>query len=181
MSTTISRNLNVLGLAAICCVLGIAFFDQFTQPDIPCPLCLLQRAAFIGVGFGLAMNVRFGSRPAHYAFVLLCAIAGILISGRQVLLHIAPGSGTYGAAILGLHLYVWALLLFILICIGTFGMLLFEWSASLSPAGAMRRSFFGAMVIVLFCVIALGNGVSTVLECGAGMCPDNPAGYLLLE
>ena len=33
----------------------------------------------------------------------------------------------------------------------------------------------------LFTVLALGNGVSTVLECGGGLCPDNPTGYLLLQ
>lgn len=181
MSAPISRNLNVLALAAIGGVLGIAFLDQFTQSDIPCPLCLLQRAAFIGVGLGLAMNVQFGSRPAHYAFVFVCTIAGILISCRHVLLHIAPGSSTYGATILGLHLYVWALLLFMLICVDTFGMLLFEWSTSLSPEGSMRRSTIGTIVIALFCLIAVGNCVSSILECGAGMCPENPQGYLLLD
>lgn len=181
MSATFSRNLNVLALAAICSALGIAFVDQFTLIDVPCPLCLLQRAAFVGVGCGLAMNVRYGARPAHYAFILLCTATGILIASRQVLLHIAPGSNTYGAAIFGLHLYVWALLLFMLICAGTFGMLLFEWSASRSRMGGMHCSAIGAIVIALLCVLALANGAFTVLECGAGTCPDNPTGYLLFE
>ena len=29
--------------------------------------------------------------------------------------------------------------------------------------------------------LALANGVSTVLECGAGLCPDNPVVYELLQ
>jgi hypothetical protein len=36
-------------------------------------------------------------------------------------------------------------------------------------------------VFGLFALLTLGNGVSTLLECGGGLCPDNPTDYLLLK
>jgi len=35
-----------LGLIAIDTVLALAFIDQLWFRDLPCPLCILQRAAF---------------------------------------------------------------------------------------------------------------------------------------
>ncbi|WP_296925204.1 disulfide bond formation protein B [Thiohalocapsa sp.] len=96
-----ARLLNALGLIAISGVLGYAFADQLIGHDLPCPLCLLQRVGFMLAGFGLALNVAFGQRASHYAVVILGAVAGFAIAVRQVLLHIVPGSGSYGDAFLG--------------------------------------------------------------------------------
>mgnify|MGYP006198665043 CR=1 FL=1 len=45
--------------------------------------------------------------------------AGGAVSARQILLHIVPGSGSYGDAFFGLHFYTWALIVFSLIVIGS--------------------------------------------------------------
>ncbi|OZA78931.1 MAG: hypothetical protein B7X76_09550, partial [Azorhizobium sp. 39-67-5] len=47
MSPALSRTLNALGLLGVCAVLAVAFFDQLVFGDLPCPLCLLQRAGFV--------------------------------------------------------------------------------------------------------------------------------------
>lgn len=176
----ISRLLNMLGLLAVCAVLLVAFYDQFVGGELPCPLCILQRAGFVGVGAGLALNLKFGPRPSHYAIVMLSAIAGDVVAVRQVLLHIVPGSGTFGAAFLGLHFYSWAALLFVVIVAGCALLLLFD--RQFAPAPRLYR--LGGLALLAFALIALlalGNGVSTVLECGGGLCPDDPVGYQLLE
>ena len=54
--TTIFRNLNALGVLAVCIVLLTAFYDQFTGGGLPCPLCLLQRIGFVGVLCGLLLT-----------------------------------------------------------------------------------------------------------------------------
>ena len=56
-------------------VLVLAFVDQLWNHDLPCPLCTLQRAAFIAAGFGLALNLIFGPRPSHYGVMILGAAA----------------------------------------------------------------------------------------------------------
>ncbi|WP_159999173.1 disulfide bond formation protein B [Roseomonas sp. 18066] len=180
------RLLNGLGLLAVSAVLAAAFLAQFVEGDIPCPLCILQRAGFAGVALGLALNLRCGPRPSHYAVAILSALIGGGISARQVLLHIAPGDAGYGGTLLGLHLYSWALLLFVVIVAGCALLLLFD--RQFDEAGAPRSRLpslglpaLGMAVLALAALLVLGNGVSTVLECGAGLCPDNPVDYQLLR
>jgi disulfide bond formation protein DsbB len=175
-----SRMLNGLGLLAISAVLAAAFFDQFVYGDLPCPLCILQRAGFAGVALGLALNLRFGARPSHYGIAILSALIGGVISGRQVLLHIAPGDAGYGDSLLGLHFYTWALLLFFVIVAGCALLLLFDRQFAAADAPRSGLPVLGLAVLVLGALLVLGNGVSTVLECGGGLCPDNPTEYQLL-
>jgi len=179
MSPDISRALNIAGLFAVSAILVVAFWDQFANAELPCPLCLLQRAGFVCAAMGLALNIRFGPRPSHYAIIVLSSLVGATAAVRQVLLHVAPNTGAYGEALFGLHFYTWAFVVF----------------AAVLPASPTRRLFdlpfepprpaglpkLGAAALALAGVLALGNGVSTVLECGGGLCPDDPAGYQLLD
>ena len=116
--------LNLLGLLGITAVQLAAYAFQFAQGELPCPLCLLQRVAFAMVAFGFLLNVTHGSQPAHYGIILLSALFGASVSGRQILLHIVPGSGAYGSAILDLHFYTWAFLLFVATILATATLLL---------------------------------------------------------
>jgi disulfide bond formation protein DsbB len=180
-----SRMLNGLGLLAVSAVLAAAFFDQFVYGDLPCPLCILQRAGFAGVALGLALNLRFGARPSHYGIAILSALIGGIISGRQMLLHIAPGDAGYGDSLLGLHFYTWALLLFFVIVAGCALLLLFDRQFETTGAPqprlpALGLRMLGLAVLALGAMLVLGNGVSTVLECGGGLCPDNPTEYQLM-
>ncbi|WP_425105611.1 disulfide bond formation protein B [Ancylobacter sp.] len=180
LTPDLSRLLNALGLIAVGAVLLVAFYDQFVGGELPCPLCILQRAGFVGVGVGLALNLKFGPRPSHYALAILSAMAGGAVAARQVLLHIVPGTGTFGAPFLGLHFYSWALLLFIVIIAGCALLLLFD--RQFEPAPRLYKlGGLGLFAFALIALLALGNGVSTVLECGGGLCPDDPVGYQLLE
>ena len=63
ISPSLSRTLNGLGLLAVSAVLAGAFYEQFAQGELPCPLCILQRAGFAGVALGLSVNLRCGPRP----------------------------------------------------------------------------------------------------------------------
>ncbi len=52
------RSLNVLGLLGISGVLLVAFIYQLVLGELPCPLCLLQRGAFVALGLGFLFNIR---------------------------------------------------------------------------------------------------------------------------
>jgi disulfide bond formation protein DsbB len=181
MTPAIARTLNALGLLAVGLVLIAAFLDQFLLGELPCPLCLLQRVGFMGAALGLALNVQFGPRPSHYAVTILSACFGGMVSIRQILGHIVPGTGTYGSAIFGLHYYSWALLIFGAIVLGCTALLFFERQFETVDAQPSGSSVFGISMIALAAALALANGVSTALECGAGLCPDNPVVYELLQ
>ncbi|AXV78716.1 MULTISPECIES: disulfide bond formation protein B [Ralstonia solanacearum species complex] len=181
MSSSLSVRLNTAGLFGVSAILLYAFVHQLVLHDLPCPLCLLQRGCFIAAGVGLALNLRFGSRPAHYALMILASLAGAAIAGRQILLHIVPGTGTYGEALWGLHLYTLAFIAFSVMIVGTAVMLFLERSSEADEGPALVPPSRAALTaVVLLAVLTLGNVVGTFLECGGGMCADDPVIYELL-
>lgn len=178
LSPQVSRTLNALGLLAICAVLAYAFVDQLTKHDLPCPLCLLQRVGLVAVGFGLCLNVVYGPSPRHYGVMLLAALYGGGVSARQTLLHIVPGTGTYGEPFLGMHFYVWGVVVFFLVLVGTGFMLLLDRPAAAGPR--VRGGYLAPIALFLLLFLAAGNMVSAYLECGLGQCADDPTDYRTL-
>ncbi len=170
----IAECLSAAGLAGLIAVLIIAYAEQFAAHDLPCALCLLQRVALAGVAYGLLLNLRFGPQPSAHAIMLLAALFGMAAAGRQVLLHITPGSGSYGEPLLGLHLYTWSFLLFVLVILGTAMLLLVPkptlpvWSLPLRVKQTLAWAVIGLTAI---------NAVTTLLQCGPVECPDNPVRY----
>lgn len=173
--------LNALGLLGVSGVLWFALAWQLVLNELPCPLCLLQRVAFFMIGIGLLLNVCFGSRPAHYGIALISALAGMVASTRQVLLHIAPGDPGYGSPFLGLHFYTWALIAFFLLALYLGGLLLIDEMKLKEAANTPRvMGWVGRLAGISFLVILILNVLSTLVECGFGPCPDNPTNYLWL-
>ena len=182
MTPNLSKLLNALGLVAIDTVLVVAFADQLWFRDLPCPVCILQRAGFIAAAFGLALNLIYGPRPSHYGIAILGAVAGGIISAWQILVYIVPDSGSYGNAIFGLHLYTWALLMFALIVVGSAFMLLFDRQFAPTEPLVARPTLLPVTAIALLLLLAVGNVVSTLAICGLGVaCPEKPSGYLIFN
>ena len=175
-------NLNVLALVCMLAPLVGALAVQATG-DLPCPLCLLERAGMFAVIIGLVMNLRLGLRPAHYGLSMAGALSGMAIASRQVLLHINdPPGGGYGGAVLGLHLYTWALVVFVCFLAGTAVLLMIPGGlgrAGEAPAEgaswyAHRPARVASYAALAVCVV---NALLAFAECGPGQCPDDPAGY----
>lgn len=104
--TKLARLINVIALFALLGVLAGSLHLQFGIGEQPCPLCLVQRSAMIGLAIGPLMNLLWGMKPAHYALSILAAVVGGAASTRQILLHIAtPGDPGYGPEVAGFHLY----------------------------------------------------------------------------
>lgn len=172
-------SLNTLALALITAVLGGAFVEQVVFGELPCPLCLLQRAGLIAVGLGFLLNLRFGIQPLHYGVTLFGALIGAATSVRQILLHIAPGDPGYSKAVLGFHLYTWSFFSFVGVLCGVAVLLCFM------GKGQGNRSYYAGrltgLVMLSFLVIVSGNVASTLLECGLTQCPDDPVRYMWLD
>ena len=177
---------NALGAGGIALVLLIGFVLQLELKELPCPLCNLQRIGFVLAGFGFLLNLRYGPQPAHYGIALLGALFGLAASGRHVLLHVAPGSGAYGSAIMGLHFYSWALLLFLAVVAGVALLLILSGSGRfdhdhrglLAPPHFTGFAKFMAYSLI---VMTLANAVASFVQCGPIECPDNPTSYWLLD
>ena len=181
MTADLSRLLNALGLVAVDTVLVLAFADQLWFRDLPCPICILQRAGFIAAGFGIALNLIFGPRPSHHGLAILGAVVGGIMSADQVLHYVVPGSGSYGNAIFGLHLYSWALIMFVAIVVGCGVMLLFDRQYEASGPPPLRQVTLPILAVALLALLAVGNVLSTLAICGVGLCPEAPGGYLIFH
>lgn len=175
---TIARWINVLALFALIGVLAGSLHLQFGVGEQPCPLCLVQRSGMIAIAVGPIMNLLWGMKPAHYALSILGAVVGSAGSVRQILLHILPGDPGYGPAVLGWHLYTWALVTFVIAIVGCAFMLLWNKPFEVGDTGVLgQRNFlrFAALVGIVWVFIdLLAVGISVIPECGLGMCPDNP-------
>ena len=181
MSADLSRLLNALGLLGIGTVLTIAFVDQFWFGQLPCPLCILQRAGLIAAGVGLSLNLIFGPRPSHYGVAILSAVASGAVSLRQIALHIVPGTGSFGDAVFGMHLYTWAFLAAATIVVGCSIMLLSDRQFSRADPMAVRLKAVPFLALFVFLALIIANVLSTIALCSFGLCPDNPETYLLMQ
>ena len=166
-------------------ILSAAMFMQYARGELPCPLCLLQRAALLGVCFGIMLDFRHGFSYQNTGFSLLFAIFLLIVAVRQTLIDIypRPGHEYIGTAIFGLHMPVWSVV--IALC------LLIAYAVKLAAIGGnehLRQYNIGtfpiirriATVLSFFVIaIALVNFVSVLLQCGLGEC--HTFSYKLLQ
>lgn len=80
-----ARRLNLLGAAACFGLFGYALFAEHIQGYVPCPLCILQRMAVLGMGMAFVLAALH--RPANalrHAYSALCGAVGIAGGGVAV-------------------------------------------------------------------------------------------------
>ncbi len=182
-----SKFLSAMDLLGIALILSVASFMQFAYGELPCPLCLLQRLGMTAIGFGFLLNVRYHVRTSHYALSLLAAVFTAFVAMRQVLLHIVPGTGSYGSAIFGLHMYTWVFVMSIVAIIYIAMVMSGPAQYVLSNTHKEDRDelrapwakHFAHFAFVVFFAMTLFNIVSIVHECGFQECPDNPVGNVI--
>lgn len=177
---------NIVGAAGLALVLLLAFAFQIVLHELPCPLCTLQRVAFMLCGMGFLLNLRYGPQPAHYGLTLISAMFGVATAGRHMLLFIVPGSGSRGTPIFGMHYYTWALVLFLAVIVGVAVLLLlagsgrYDHARSGSQAEAQFTGFarFAAWFLI---AMTLANAANSFVLCGPIDCESTPDGYWLMK
>jgi disulfide bond formation protein DsbB len=171
-------------LAALTGILTAAAVLQYAAGEIPCPLCLLERLAMFGIGYGVILNLRTGFAERNTGISLVFAVLLLIIAARQTLLDIypRPGHEYIGSAILGLHMPVWSVV--IALCVLT----AFALKLTILGGDDHRRAnpidSFPVLPVVarvlsaaLLLLCAL-NFVSVIVQCGFGEC--HTEGYRLL-
>jgi len=174
----VQRTLDTLALFGICGVLAVAFWYQFAQGELPCPLCALQRVGFVVAGVALVLNLRAGPSPAHYGLAILSAAAAGSASLRQIALHVVPNTGHYGSALFGMHFYTWAFVGYGALVVFCAAMLVMFPHGAEAGRRDLPRGGIVTLACVVFLILAAANVAAFLLECGVGPCPDNPVGYL---
>ena len=182
-----ARVLNLIGLLGMIGVLLGAYVYQFTYRELPCTLCQLQRVAMVATAFGAAMNVMLGPQPRHYGVCLVSAVFGLAVSIRQTLLHINPFFDTktvqptlaatanppFGQPVLGLHLYVWGVVIFatVILVVGVVQLFRGQFKPSAPEPDWLRR--LASIAVAALVVVAALETLTTFLECGFGDCPND--------
>jgi disulfide bond formation protein DsbB len=184
LSSNAIKNLHLVALLLLSLPLIGAFGIQIFMHELPCPLCLLQRVGMLGVAVGLLLNLRFGIHPMHYGLSIVSALIGASVSTRQILLHIVPradGVTGFGDAVLGMHLYTWALVVFLSSILGIALLMILIKREDAPYDLDTDLSIIQKAIFILFITIAFANMVGVFLECGVLPCPDDPQNYMLLS
>lgn len=94
MSLANPRLLNLLAFLACAGLLAFGLYLEHAEGLEPCPLCVVQRIAFIGVGLVCLVAAIHGpqrrGRRVYAGLSLLFAGAGIATAGRQIWLQGLP-------------------------------------------------------------------------------------------
>jgi len=79
------------GAAACAALLAYAYYLQYFEGQDPCPLCLVQRGFYYGIGLALLAGAIHGRGARWYAAgALLFALGGLATAARQVWLQHLP-------------------------------------------------------------------------------------------
>lgn len=112
---------------------------------------------------------------------LVACLFGAFTSFRQTLLHIKPDDPGYGGTVLNMHLYVWALILFVAatlvvsVTLSSGGQ-----TASTRPLSAWQKSIGYGAIAFLVLVIVINLVSVFMLEGFHWILPDDPDRYQLL-
>ncbi len=89
-----SRVLNFAGFFACAGLMAYALYAQYQLMLEPCPLCILQRIAVIGLGLVfLIAGLHNPARVGRFVYASLLAVAmllGAIVAGRHAWLQIIP-------------------------------------------------------------------------------------------
>jgi len=165
----------------VICASIVALFFQFDYHELPCPLCLLQRFGFFGMGLGAMLSIRRGVSWKYDLIILFLSLYTLLAGLRQILLHITPHDNGYGSSFLGLHFYTWSVItsFAVILCIAL--MPLIDLIIKKIIPNIYLPSFFIKALNIILMIILIINIISTYLECGFTQCPDNPIKYIKIN
>ncbi|MET9609624.1 disulfide bond formation protein B [Streptomyces sp. NPDC006512] len=176
-----------VGWTAVVCG---GLFYQFGLHEFPCPLCIVQRMFMLLAALGAAYIIRTALwtgtvTSRHYmtgwGLALIASTGGSFAAWRQTMLHVLPGDKGYGSELFGLHLYVWAWLLFTasVLAIGVVLAFAHVTADRAVPANIPGRyRIVGTAALGFLGLVIIANLVAVFLEEGFHwFLPDDPTRY----
>lgn len=177
----------VVGWTGVVCG---GLFYQFGLWEYPCPLCVVQRMFMLLAAMGAAYIVRTGLTVGAitgrdymmgWGLALVAVTAGSFAAWRQTSLHLLPGDKGYGSEVFGLHLYVWAWILFTASAVAIGIVLAFAHSTAdraVPTAGPGPYRAAGQFALGFLALVIAVNLVAVFLEEGFHwFLPDDPSRY----
>jgi disulfide bond formation protein DsbB len=84
------QSLIIISLVSLALV-GAALYLQHAKDMLPCPLCVIQRYLFIGVGIFSLLGAAVRNMRAFATLALLCALGGLGVVGKHLYVLAHPG------------------------------------------------------------------------------------------
>jgi len=87
------RSRSVLLLVALIsfALVGAALYLQHAHDMLPCPLCVIQRYAFLGIGCAALVGALSNKIRGGAGVALLAALAGLAVVGKHLYILANPG------------------------------------------------------------------------------------------
>ena len=171
-------------LLVVCLVLLGSLSYQFLLGELPCPLCVLQRVAFllacvgpIGILRRSPAANRLMADARDFACTIFASLLGFAISVRQIFLHIVPPDAGYGPPVMGFHLYTWAAFVFLCL-IGSSAAGLLRLQPDTQPLPKLATRGLTSLILVIAVIIATAT---FAMEGFNFLLPDDPGSYQLFR
>ena len=140
-----------------------------------------QRLALTRAAIGPAwviLQCRFCHRDGSSMLARGLGVSGLIISTRQIRLHILPGNPGHGELVLGLGLYIWvAVACLVVLTIAAVTCVL---HAMLENQPMQRLKWFSTATLGALALTIVVNAIAEFTLAGFNaFLPDNPTGYQL--
>lgn len=134
--------------------------------DSPCILCWATRTSMVLIALVGLFVIRYGPKPRYLGMAILLGVWGTFMAIRHSALHLSRDVGQgFAAAILGVHTYVWAWVIHVVV-LAVIGVLLL-FLRQVAPEGGIREpSRAGRFATVLFMVVVAANAIQAFASTG---------------
>ena len=134
--------------------------------DSPCILCWAERTCMILIALCGLFVIRYGPKPRYLGVVILLGVWGVYMSLRHSALHLARDVGQgFSAPILGVHTYLWALVIYVT-ALAVIGVLLLLLSEIRPAEGVREPTRAGRFALGLFIVVVAANALQAFASTG---------------
>lgn len=150
-----------LPVGIACIVLG------FGMGDTPCILCWQERTAMVLTALVAVFIMRYGLKPKYIGALLFTAIYGLWAGYRHSSPHILRDIGQgFGPAILGIHTYVWVMVVFAVVLLFAALMLVMQGDKLVEQDKDTKWSLLNKTTINVFLVVIAFNIVQAFTQTG---------------
>jgi disulfide bond formation protein DsbB len=134
--------------------------------DSPCILCWAERTSMVLIALVGLFVIRFGPRPRYLGLAILLGAWGTFMAIRHSALHLARDVGQgFAASIFGVHTYVWAWVIHIIV-LAVIGVLLLFLHRVSPDEGVREQGPVGRFAMGLFIVVVAANAVQAFVSTG---------------
>lgn len=151
----------IVPVGIACIVLG------YCMGDNPCILCWEERIAMILAALTMIFITRYGLQLRYIGTLVLICVYGLWAGFRHSSGHMLKDIGQgFGPAILGVHTYVWVMVIFMCILFSGAIVLLFPKNLTPDLSLSFTWTWFNRLTVLVFLFIVVMNIIQAFTQVG---------------